>query len=67
MLPHTPISQPVSHEEADETELEQRRGQGWKCEAGMSNWKGDNHKNMHISCYVTILLPEPTPASETHH
>lgn len=53
MLPHTPISQPVSHEEADETELEQRRGQGWKCEAGMSNWKGDNHKNMHISCYVT--------------
>lgn len=53
MLPHTPISQLVSHEEEDDTEPEQERWQRWKCKAGMSNWKGDNHQNMHTSCYVT--------------
>lgn len=42
----------VGHQEADEGELGQKRGQGWRCEAGMSDWKGYNHWNNLTNCGI---------------
>lgn len=54
MISRTPIPSlcSVGHQEADEGEIKQKRGQRWKCEAGMSDWKQDDHEHLYTNCGI---------------